>query len=112
MNIQLNRGDFIITAGFDRIMNYTFMVIQNKNGEVLYSNLGEESAFEIIDFTYFQNIAQEKFNLFLGDINFIIEHFKLISGENINIEEFKNILLADENLTKVVEPEVINLINQ
>ena len=112
MNIQLKRDDFIITAGFDRIMKYTFMVIQDKKGEVLYSNLGEASAFEIMDFTFFQDIAQEKFNLFLGDINLIIEHFKLTLDNDINIEDFKKILLNDENFTKVVEPEVINLINQ
>lgn len=53
-----------IIFGYDRRLDYVFMVIFNReNDEMLYSNLDLVDALDKIDFNFFVNIAKENFDL-------------------------------------------------
>ena len=58
------------------MMNYSFMNIFDENKKVLYSSMVEEKIFDIKSFEYFLNLAMNKFNIDLSDINYAIEVFQ------------------------------------
>lgn len=49
-------------CGYDRL-DYVFMVVQDTEGEIKYSNMYEIDFTKIKDFSFFTKIAKEKFNV-------------------------------------------------
>ena len=93
----INKKEYLVNSGYDARMDYAFMVIFNKDKDILYSNMGEENVFEIKDFVYFLNKAMKDFNIDLSDINYAIELF--LNNKNQSLDDYKSNLLS-QNLDK------------
>jgi hypothetical protein len=61
----LNINEKKILCGYDKPLNYVFMLVFDKEDELLYSNINDENIdfTKITDFNYFVNIAKEKFDI-------------------------------------------------
>lgn len=88
-------------CGYDDILKYVFMNV-SENGKLIYDNLNLTNAFEIKDFSFFTNVAREKFGVFLDDIeieiNYYIESKVLIDKPTTNVYNY--LLIIIENTEK------------
>lgn len=100
MNITFDRDGLQVAAGYDRQMDYAFLVVSNKENKILYSNLYEPLFQDIQNFDYFVDIAKEQFDLDLLDIADAVDVFKINTAQPI--EKFKERLKL-ENLDHLIE---------
>ena len=88
-------------CGYDDVLKYVFMCVWEKD-KLIYDNLELNNAFEIKDFSFFKNVAREKFGVFLDDIeieiNYYIESKALIDKPITSVYNY--LLIIIENTEK------------
>lgn len=103
MNIAIEETQldkYIVTAGYDRRLDYAFMVIEDKETmNMEYSNMYEPNFRDIKDFDFFYKIAKERFGLDLFDISDAVTVFKINTEQPIELFKTR---LADEGLSHLI----------
>lgn len=80
MQMRIEREDYTIISGYDRMLNYVFMTVV-KDNEMVYSNLNDTNGIGLKDFTYFEEVAREKFNLDLEHLTFVMNCISMVNNK-------------------------------